>query len=534
MRRWNGWGDDTIPYHLPANAATFLDEWVGRSAPPRDVTLAEALAAVPPGRLPPHPLVRTEPEDRLRHARGQSLPDWVALRSGRIAAFPDGVAYPQSASQVAELLRYAAVAGARLIPYGGGTSVVGHINPQPGDAPVLTVNLRRMNQLLRLDSVSQLATFGAGVAGPELEAQLRARGLTLGHFPQSFEYSTLGGWVATRSSGQQSLGYGRIESLFAGGTLLSPEGELRMPPFPASAAGPDLRQLVLGSEGRLGIITEATVRVSPLPEHEEFHAIFFPSFAAGLTATRQIVQGRLPLSLLRLSTARETLTTLALAGHERVIGLLETLLSVRGVGGEKCMLLCGFTGRAATIRETRRQVLDICHEQGGVSAGRRFGEQWIEGRFRTPYLRNTMWEHGYAVDTLETATTWENVPRLLAQIEAALYGALDERVHVFTHLSHVYPQGASIYTTYLFRLAAEPDETLRRWEALKGAASRAIVAGGGTISHQHGVGRDHAPYLAAEKGALGLSALAAAARCFDPDGRMNPGVLLGDELGIAN
>ena len=532
MRRWNGWGDDTVPYHLPATAPDFLEERVGRAAPPDDALLADVLAAVPPSRLPPHPLVSATAVDRLRHACGQSLPDWIALRSGRIPAYPDGVAYPTTAAEVAELLVWAAAVDARVIPYGGGTSVVGHINPTPGARPVLTVNLRRLNQLLRLDSVSQLATFGAGVAGPELEAHLRARGFTLGHFPQSFEYSTLGGWVATRSSGQQSLGYGRIEALFAGGTLLAPAGEMRLPPFPASAAGPDLRQFVLGSEGRLGILTEVTVRVTPLPEHEEFHAVFFPDFVRGMTATRQIVQARLPLSLLRLSTPAETQTTLALAGHERLIGLLETMLNVRGVGGEKVMLLCGFTGRAAVTRETRAQVMDLCHEHGGVSAGRRFGEQWIESRFRTPYLRNTLWEHGYAVDTLETATTWDNVPRLVEQIEAALRGALTEegeRIHVFTHLSHVYPQGASIYTTYLYRQAADPDDTLRRWTALKGAASQTIVDCGGTISHQHGVGRDHAPYLAAEKSALGLAALADAARRFDPERRMNPGALLGDE-----
>ncbi len=531
MRRWNGWGDDTIPYHLPGGAPAFLEERVGRATPARDATLGETLATVPPARLPSHPLVSTDAADRLRHARGQSLPDWIALRSGRIAAFPDGVAFPTTAAEVAALLDWAAAVDARVIPYGGGTSVAGHINPAPGERPVLTINLRRINQLVRLESVNHLATFGAGITGPELEAQLRARGFTLGHFPQSFEYSTLGGWVATRSSGQQSLAYGRIESLFAGGTLLAPAGELRLPPFPASAAGPDLRHLALGSEGRLGILTEVIVRVSPLPEHEEFHAVFFPDFAGGMAAARQIVQNRLPLSLLRLSTPMETRTTLALAGHERLIGLLETLLGVRGVGGEKCMMLCGFTGRADALRETRGQVMDLCRDQGGVSAGRRFGEQWIESRFRTPYLRNTLWEQGYAVDTLETATLWDNVPRMVERIEAALHEALadeGERSHVFTHLSHVYPQGASIYTTYLYRQAKEPDETLRRWAALKGAASRAIVECGGTISHQHGVGRDHAPYLAAEKGALGLDALADVVHRFDPDGRMNPGVLLAD------
>lgn len=534
MRRWNGWGDDTIQYPLSARALAFLRESVGTATTPRDVTLADVLATIPASRLPRlegSELIRVNEEDRLRHARGQSLPDWVALRSGRIPAFPDGVSYPAAREDVARLLAYAEKADVRVIPYGGGTSVVGHINPQPGDRPVLTINMRRMNRFVRLDTISQLATFGAGISGPELEAQLRARGLTLGHFPQSFEYSTLGGWVVTRSSGQQSLGYGRIENLFAGGTLLAPAGELSMPPFPASAAGPDLRQLALGSEGRLGILADVTVRVTPLPEHEEFHAIFFPDFAEGAAAVRRIVQARLPLSLLRLSTPMETKTTLALAGHERIIGLLETMLGIRGVSEGKCMLLCGFTGRPAAIRDARRETLDIAGEHGGINVGRRFGDQWIEGRFRTPYLRNSLWDLGYAVDTLETATTWELVPAMVERIETALHSALPdgERVHVFTHLSHVYPQGASVYTTYLFRLAADPEVTLSRWAAMKEAASQAIIAGGGTISHQHGVGRDHAPYLPAEKGMLGIAALESAIAVFDPDGRMNPGVLIAGE-----
>lgn len=536
MRRWNGWGDDTIQYPLSARSRAFLVDAVGASTPPRDVAPADVLAAVPPSRLtnwPEPSLIHVEAGDRLRHARGQSLPDWVALRSGCIPAFPDAVAYPLSSAEVARLLEHAALVDARVIPYGGGTSVVGHINPEPGDRPVLTINMRRMNQISQLDSISQLATFGAGVAGPELEAQLRVRGFTLGHFPQSFEFSTLGGWVATRSSGQQSLGYGRIENLFAGGRLLAPAGDMVLPPFPASAAGPDLRQVILGSEGRMGILTDITVRITPLPELEEFYAAFFPSFIDGMTATRRIVQERLPLSLLRLSTPMETKTTLALAGHERLIGLLETMLGVRGVSDEKCMLLCGFTGRTAAVRDARHATLDIIKEHSGVNAGRRFGEQWIEGRFRTPYLRNTLWEMGYAVDTLETATTWQAVPRLVEQIEEAMYSALDdgERVHVFTHLSHMYPQGASIYVTYIFRLAPDPDETLRRWAVLKGAASRAIMAGGGTISHQHGVGRDHAAYLETEKGALGLTALETAATAFDPAGIMNPGVLFNRRKG---
>jgi alkyldihydroxyacetonephosphate synthase len=506
-----------------------LAAWVGDGRPPQDITLSQAVAAVPPSRLPAHPLVQTDPELRLRHARGQSLPDMIALRSGQIGTFPDGVAIPTDETELQTLLQLAQKIGATLIPYGGGTSVVGHINPQPGEVPVLTLNLQRLNQLHELDETSHLATFGAGVQGPDLEARLRAQGYTLGHFPQSFELSTLGGWIAARSSGQQSLGYGRIENLFAGGQLLAPAGMLELPPFPASAAGPDLRQLVLGSEGRLGVITRATVRISPLPEREEFHAIFFPNFEPGLTAVRQIVQAGLPLSMMRLSTAVETATTLALAGHERLIGALEKILTLRGAGSDKCMLLLGFTGTEKIVKASRQEALAITNEQKGVHVGQQFGKQWHKGRFRTPYLRNSLWERGYAVDTLETAVPWRAVPGMMTTIEEAIHtaaAAFNEKVHVFTHLSHLYPTGASIYTTTLFRLGHTPDETLQQWQAMKTAASQAIVAGRGTISHQHGVGLDHAPYLPTEKDTLGMAALADLIHRFDPQGVMNPGKLV--------
>ena len=531
MRRWNGWGDDTVTYPLPEGARRFLAERLGPGTPPRDAELSAVLASVPPSCLPAHPLVSTDALQRLRHARGQSLPDWVALRSGRLEAFPDGVAYPTT--EVREILRYAAGVGAIVIPYGGGTSVVGHINPLPS-VPTLTVDMGRMNRLLRFDERSHLATFEAGVCGPDLEAALRARGYTLGHFPQSFEYSTLGGWIATRSSGQQSLFYGRIERLFAGGRLEAPAGTLILPPFPASAAGPDLREIVLGSEGRLGILTEATVRVTPLPECEEFPAVFFPTFEQGQEAVREIVQARLPLSMLRLSTAAETETTLALAGHERLIAALERLLALRGVGEGKGMLILGLTGKEALVRMARREALGLARRHGGVCVGRIFGRQWYKSRFRTPYLRNTLWEMGYAVDTLETACDWTTLPTLLPAIEEALRGAIEEsgeQVHVFSHLSHLYPYGSSLYTTYTFRLAADPEETLHRWQAMKGAASRAIVAHGGTISHQHGVGLDHRPYLAAEKGELGMRVLREVCRVLDPGEVMNRGKMVGVEGG---
>jgi alkyldihydroxyacetonephosphate synthase len=470
--------------------------------------------------------VSIDAADRVRHARGQSLPDWVALRGGRIDAFPDGVAAPTSSGEVRELLRFAAGADATVIPYGGGTSVVGHVNA--GTTRTLTVDLSRLNRLLHFDGRGGLATFGAGVRGPDLEAELRARGFTLGHFPQSFEYSTLGGWVATRSSGQQSLGYGRIESLFAGGVLEAPTGTLALPPFPASAAGPDLRQLVLGSEGRLGILTEATVRITPLPQAESLHAVFVPDWERGVAAARAIVQAGLPLSILRLSTARETETTLALAGHERLVAALERFLAVRRVGRGKCLLLIGFTGRASLARASRREALAIARAHRGVHVGRTFGRQWLRNRFRTPYLRNTLWDAGYAIDTVETAVRWDAVPDMVAGIEGALLGATiaPERVHVFTHLSHLYPSGSSIYTSCVFPLGETPDRTLEHWQRMKQAASTAIVSRGGTISHQHGIGVDHAPYLHTEKGDLGMATIGEACRVFDPGGLMNAGKLM--------
>ena len=530
MRRWNGWGEAGVQAPLPEGALTFLECRLGPAPVPRDATLEEVLATVPPSRLPVHPLVDVDAPMRLWHARGQSLPDWLALRSGQAGPFPDGVAAPTTETEVRELIAFAREVGARLIPYGGGTSVVGHVNVPVGSPPVLTLSLGRLNGLVHFDDVSQLATFGAGVSGPLLEAQLRARGFTLGHFPQSFEYSTLGGWIATRSSGQESLGYGRIERMFAGGRLVAPAGTLEMPALPASAAGPDLRQLVLGSEGRLGVLTEATVRVTPLPEREEFHALVFPAWELGLLAARELVQSRLPLCLLRLSTAEETETTFRLAGSRRLLAALEGLLALRGARrGEKCLLLVGFSGRRRQVGAARREARALAARRRGISLRGLLARQWMRNRFRGPYLRNTLWDHGYAVDTLETAVSWAGLPRLMATLEEGLRSGLaeiGERVHVFAHVSHAYPDGGSLYVTYLFRLAADPGETLRRWQVLKGLANRAIVSAGATISHQHGVGIDHLPHLSAEKGELGMAALRDVLCRFDPEGLMNPGKLV--------
>jgi alkyldihydroxyacetonephosphate synthase len=473
-------------------------------------------------------LFDTAPELRLRHARGQSFPDWVALRFGRVGPLADGVALPTSHEEAAAALAEAQKLGASVIPYGGGTSVVGHLSVPAGERPVLNISLERMNRLLDLDETSLLARFGAGTPGPQVEAQLAQSGYMLGHFPQSYEYSTIGGWVVTRSSGQQSLRYGRIENLFAAGRLATPRGELRVGGFPASSAGPDLRECVLGSEGRIGLLTEATMRIRRLPEREDFHAVFFPSWELGVEAVRQMVHADMPLSMLRLSNAVETETQLTLAGHEKAIAWLKRYLRLRGSGLKPVMLMIGFTGLNREVLRTRREALGLAKLCRGVHAGKVMGKAWSAKRYHGPYLRNALWNAGYAVDTAETAVNWPRVTATMNAIEAAARGALGghhEKLHAFTHLSHVYRQGCSIYSTFVFRAAPSYEENIERWTRLKRAVSEAIVASGGTISHQHGVGTDHAPYLEAEKGPLGMDLVRAIAREFDPQGLLNPGKL---------
>jgi alkyldihydroxyacetonephosphate synthase len=514
---------------LPSQADGLIRELIGEGFHNADYPLEQFLAQMPGSRLPSHPLVSIDPRERLIHAHGQSLPDWVGLRRGVLRRFPDGVAFPSHGAELAAVLQLAAEQNWVVIPYGGGTSVVGHLSVPEDDRPVLTVSLARLCRMVHLDPISRLATFEAGVRGPDLEAQLRGHGFTLGHFPQSFEYSTLGGWVATRSSGQQSAHYGRIEALFAGGRMLTPRGEMTFPTFPASAAGPDLRQLALGSEGRMGVLSEATVRISALPARDDVVGFFFPDWEAGAAAARKLSGAGVPFSMLRLSNAVETMTSLAIAGHANLIRWLKRYLRVRNISDTTaCMALVGFTGTERLVRAARAEATTIFRAEKGVSVGTPMGAAWKKTRFRAPYLRNTLWDLGYALDTMETIVPWEKVTPTMTAIESAIresLGRWQEKVHVFTHLSHVYPTGSSIYTTYIFRATQDPQETLSRWQAIKSAGSREIVRAGGTISHQHGVGLDHAPYLPAEKGALGMATLRHAFNYFDPQGRMNPGKL---------
>ena len=528
MLRWNGYGEETITYPLSGSAKVYFSQILGGAERPPDVQRESVIVTPAHSFSRPRPLLQFDDDTRLCHALGQSFPDLASKRFGAFPRFPDAVAFPESDQDVIDLLAWAREAGAQVIPYGGGTSVVGGINPakrEEDDRPVLTISLSRLNELRHLDTTSQLATFGAGTLGPHVEAQLRAHGFTLGHYPQSFEHSSLGGWIATRSSGQQSLGYGRIDSLFAGGRIETPSGRITLPSLPASAAGPDLRQLVLGSEGRFGIITEGTVRVRPIPEFEAFYGVMFPDWGTGISAVRQAVQADVPLSMMRLSNPAETETFLNLPAHQNQVNLLRTLLRWRNFTPENCLLLFGVSGDQVTARRGRREMAEVARQHHGLWLTQVIGRQWAKGRFRTAYLRDALWELGYAVDTLETAVPWNMVHKASQVILGALAGAVSP-VLPMAHLSHVYRDGASVYFTFLFRVGRTLDETMLRWRALKETGSKAVLSVGGTITHQHGVGVDHLPYLMPEKSELGIQALKDVQRSLDPDGIMNPGKLV--------
>ncbi|MGD8763337.1 MAG: FAD-binding oxidoreductase [Desulfobacteraceae bacterium] len=530
MKRFNGWGDDAIRVDLPPKGLALLRDLIGNGRIQPDYPLEKYLDRVPPSRLPQHPLVSVDPRLRLDHCHGQSLPDWIGMRTGRFQRFPDGVAQPTTVEDVQKLLQFADHHHVVVIPFGGGTSVVGHLDVPETDRPVLSLSLGGLNRLIHFDTDSRVATFEAGICGPDIESRLNAIGFTLGHYPQSFEYSTLGGWVVTRSSGQKSNHYGSIEQLFAGGEVLTPRGNLQLPPFPASAAGPDLRQFLLGSEGRMGVLTKVHVRISKRPELDDVYALFFPSWDHAIYGVQDLAGSDLPFSMVRLSNPKETLTNLTLAERERQIKILNHYLKYRSIReNEACMCLLGFTGSRHLMKAAKRESFAILRRHKGVSVGKAIGRAWKKNRFRSAYLRNTLWDLGYAVDTLETAVTWNKVTSTLKSIETALQdvcATYNERIHVFSHLSHVYKSGSSIYTTFVFRLAETPQQTLDQWKALKHAASQAVVDAGGTISHQHGVGRDHKNYLQAEKGIIGINTLKYVFDHLDPEQRMNPGKLV--------
>jgi alkyldihydroxyacetonephosphate synthase len=527
--RWWGWGvDGHDPELTPKLAGLLRDELGITGAVVQTVPRAEDVA-LPASALPAAaaralgPGVATDHLTRLRRAAGRSYPDLVRLRAGRLETAPDAVVTPRDHADVQRILEVCAEHRIAVVPFGGGTSVVGGVEAlRGGCAAVVALDLRRLDHVVA-DPLALTATFGAGVFGPAAEQQLQAQGLTLGHYPQSFEFSTVGGWVATRSAGQASTGVGRIDELVRSVRAATPAGELETLLVPATAAGPDLRQLLVGSEGVLGVITEATLRVRRRPERGRYEAWSVPDFATGARALRLLEQHEVAPDIARLSDAPETRLSLALAGDGAGPRALERYLGLRGHAGG-CLIITGWEG-GAEIGARRHAAAKVLREAGAISLAAPIGRAWRKGRFHGPYLRDVLMGRGVLVDTLETATEWGQVDTLHAAVAAALHEALG-RAYVACHISHVYRDGCSLYFTYA--AAQERGDELGQWRRAKAAASDAIAAHRATITHHHGVGCDHAPWMRAEVGDLGLEVLRAAKATLDPAGIMNPGKVLPD------
>jgi len=543
--RWNGWGRSDVQFntHGQDDAVwAFVAQALGATSLPHTPAPTLEKTTLPASRASESLLsalreatdasrVYTGTFERAFHAYGRSYYDLLRLRSGALESAPDVVVYPTSKEEVLALLRCAELHRFAVIPFGGGSSVVGGVEALRGDKEgVLTIDTTLMTRVLHVDGVSRTAKIEAGIYGPELEAQMASRGFILGHQPQSFEYSTLGGWVAARGSGQLSNRYGSADKLLVGSTLVTPRGILETGGFPASAAGPNLNHVVAGAEGTLGVITDVTMRLHPAPASRSIFAFLFKRFDEGAAAIRTAVQEEVGAAMMRLSDIDETRFYGAFRGvlePSPVHTLTEGALGLAGYE-DKCVLMVCIEGEAEEVKLKQAKMRKVAKGHGGFYVGQSPGKSWWKRRFEMPFMRDPMLDRGVGIDTLETSTEWSNVPRLYDAVRAAIRGYFEKegkKVIVMTHISHSYIDGASLYFTFIF--LRDDARSIAQWKGAKHAASIALVEHGGTISHHHGVGLDHTPYMAEEKGILGIALLKGMRSTLDPAGIMNPTKLTG-------
>ncbi|HEU4363801.1 MAG TPA: FAD-binding oxidoreductase [Mycobacterium sp.] len=524
--KWNAWGDPQAAKPLSEGIRSLLKQVldIGDSTAtdldPDQVQLSpgalsdadrEALATIVGADY-----LRTGQRDRLLHAGGKSTLDLLRRKDTGVQDAPDAVLLPGGDDEISAVLDYCSRHRIAVVPFGGGTSVVGGLDPiRAGFAAVITLDLRRFDRLLTLDEVSGEAEFGAGVTGPDAERLLGEHGFSLGHFPQSFQFATIGGFAATRSSGQNSAGYGRFNDMIRGLRVITPTGVLDLGRAPESAAGPDLRELLIGSEGTLGVITRVRVRVHPTPEATRYEAWSFPDFATGAAALRAVVQTGTGPTVIRLSDEAETGVNLATT---------ESIGEQQVTGG--CLAITLFEGTPAHAESRHAETRAVLTAHGGTSLGEAPAQAWERGRYSAPYLRDSLLAAGALCETLETATSWANLSALKTAVTDALtttLGASGTPALVLCHISHVYPTGASLYFTVV---AGQRGNPIEQWRKAKTAASDAMMATGGTITHHHAVGADHRPWMPQEVGDLGIAILRAVKSTLDPAGILNPGKLI--------
>jgi alkyldihydroxyacetonephosphate synthase len=533
--RWWGWGREERRLPVRPEFERLLRERLGADAAPREpVALADV--SLPAATLGAQSLqrledcvgagfVRSDPLERILHAGGKSYLELVRMRAGAPSGAPDAVVYPASHEQVLAVLSICGAERVAVVPFGGGTSIVGGLTPSVGaQHAVIALDLARLGGVLAVDPRSLTVSVAAGTRAPALEAALAEHDLTLGHYPDSFEFVSVGGCAATRSVGQASSGYGRIDEAIQGVRIATPVGELSSTGLPASTAGPALRELFVGSEGVLGVITGLLMRVRTRPARQSYEGVAFESFPAASEALRVVAQDHATPDVVRLTDAAQTALVLA-AGEG---GGRRAPLGRRGLRSRAgVLMIVGWEGQRVAIDRKRLHTMTLLRRAGGTPLGEQPGRAWAASRFAAPYVRDELLARGVLVDQFETAATWSGLETLRGIVTTALGEALNScgtPPLIGSQISHVYDTGASLTFTVLARAPAGQEEA--QWRTAKDAANAAIVRAGATISHHHGIGRDHAPWVASELGPLGVSSLRALKAHLDPYGIMNPGKLI--------
>jgi len=506
---------DELPIPAPVISDQLLNE------------LAEAVGA---------DYARQDDLERIVHTYGKSVRDLLRLRAGDIPRIPDVVVYPANEAEVQLIVDHAVAADAVIIPYGGGSNIAGSLHaPEDETRPVISVDLGRMNQVIEIDEESGLARIQSGAQGPDLEKQLIDQGWTLGHYPDSFTHSTLGGWVATRSSGMQSDKYGDIADIARGMRVVMPGKVLEVRPLPHTSTGPSVREMVLGSEGRLGVITEVTVQVHRIPEVRVILGYLFPSWEAGLAAMQEISTSDAHPSITRVSDAKETRFSFATRKKSSKISIssliskgLMKVLERRGWNlDEVCLSFIGYEGGKAHVARQKKIVKDIVSEHGGILLGKGPGELYDQKKFDTPYIRDFLLDRGAIGDVSETAAPWSKLLPLYRNVMTAaekVYAQLGVTGWIMCHLSHSYHSGACLYFTFAFK--HDGVDPLSQYEPLKNAIQHAFVDSDGTLSHHHAVGTEHAAWLEQDISAPGVHMIDGLFTAMDPGRNFNPGKIV--------
>ena len=479
--------------------------------------------------------VSTDGRERLTHGRGKSLTDLVRQRRGDLGRLPDAVVRPANEDEVAAVVEAALEEDAVLIPFGGGSSISGSLEAESDETrPVISIDMGRMNRVLSIDATSQLAHVQAGVFGPDLERQLNAQGWTCGHFPDSFTYSTLGGWIATRSSGMQSDRYGDIAELTRGLRVVTASGTLVVRPVPSTSTGPSVREMLLGSEGRLGVITEATIHVRRVPPVRKILGYLFPTWAAGLAAMRDIAASEASPSITRVSDAAETAFSFALRDAPTLVDqakskALQTFLRRRGWNLEAmCLSLIGYEGTTNHVTRQRKLSERIVKRHGGLCIGSSPGRLYDQKKFDTPYIRDFLLDRGAPADVSETSAPWGELQTVYDNVMAAgnvAFRYLGVPGYLMCHLSHSYHSGACLYFTFALNPPSHHDG-LDDYGVVKRAIQQAFVDSGATLSHHHAVGTEHAQWLEEDISAPGVAMLRALFEGTDPGANLNPGKIV--------